>query len=80
MEALKTDVHIINHVPSKSVHKTPYELWTGRKSNINYLCIWGCPVEAKIFNPQLGKLDSKIIRCYFIGYPNKFKGYRFYCP
>ena len=26
------------------------------------------------------KLDSKTTRCYFIGYPNGFKGYIFYCP
>jgi transposase InsO family protein len=30
MEALKTAIHILNRVPSKSVAKTPYELWTGR--------------------------------------------------
>jgi hypothetical protein len=34
----------------------------------------------KIFNPQLEKLDLKTISCHFIGYPNKSKGYRFYCP
>jgi hypothetical protein len=75
MEALKTTAHIINHVPSKSVPKTPYELWIGRKPNINYLHIWGCLGEAKIFNLQLGKLDPKTIRCHFIGYPDKSKGY-----
>jgi hypothetical protein len=80
IEALKSVVHIINHVPSKSVPKTPYELWTGRKPSINYLHIWGCPTEANIFNPQLGKLDPKTISCHFIGYPDKSKGYRFYCP
>jgi hypothetical protein len=47
MEALKIIEHIINCVPSKLVSKTPYELWIGRKSNINYLHIWGCPAEAK---------------------------------
>ena len=31
MEALKTAVHILNRVPSKSVPKTPYELWNGKK-------------------------------------------------
>jgi hypothetical protein len=51
IEALKTTAHIINHVPSKSISKTPYELWTGRKPSINYLHVWGCPTEAKIFNP-----------------------------
>jgi hypothetical protein len=37
MEALKTTVHILNRVPSKSVPKTPYEIWTGRKPTLNYL-------------------------------------------
>jgi transposase InsO family protein len=37
MEALKTTVHILNRVPSKSVPKTPYEMWTGRKLTLNYL-------------------------------------------
>ncbi|KAJ9561618.1 hypothetical protein OSB04_006778 [Centaurea solstitialis] len=36
-EALKAAVHILNRVPSKSVPKTPYELWTGRKPKLNYL-------------------------------------------
>jgi hypothetical protein len=31
MEVLKTIIHILNWVPSKSVSKTPYELWTGHK-------------------------------------------------
>jgi hypothetical protein len=30
MEALKTAIHILNRIPSKSVPKTPYEMWTGR--------------------------------------------------
>jgi hypothetical protein len=37
MEALKIVIHILNRVPSKSVSKTPYELWTGHKSSLNYL-------------------------------------------
>jgi hypothetical protein len=36
-EALKTAVHILNRVPSKSVPKTPYEMWTDRKPTLNYL-------------------------------------------
>jgi hypothetical protein len=51
IEALNIVMHIINRVPSKSVPKTPYELWTGRKPSINYMHIWGCPAEMKIFNP-----------------------------
>jgi hypothetical protein len=80
MEALKTTAHILNRVPSKLVPKTPFELWNGRKLSLNCLKVWGCPAEAKLFDPQQKKLDSKMISCHFIGYPNKSKGYKFYCP
>lgn len=33
-----------------------------------------------IFNPQEKKLDPKTVNGYFIGYPERSKGYRFYCP
>ena len=42
--------------------------------------MWGCLVEAKIFNPHLGKLDAKIVSCHFIGYPDRSKGYHFFYP
>ena len=42
--------------------------------------MWGCPAEAKVSNPNTGKLDPKTVSCLFIGYPEKSKGYRFYCP
>src|SRR3954468_19559831 len=50
MEALKTAIHILNRVPSKSVPKTPYELWTGRVPSLHHLRVWGSPVEAKVYN------------------------------
>jgi hypothetical protein len=80
IETLKTVVHILNRVPSKSVPKIPYEMWTGRKSTLNYLHVWGCPAEAKLFNPSIEKLDPKTVSCHFIGYPDKLKGFCFYCP
>nr|GEV39912.1 hypothetical protein [Tanacetum cinerariifolium] len=79
-KALKTTTHILDRVPSKSVLKTPFELWTGRTPSLRHFKIWGCPAEAKIFNPQTKKLDSRTISCYFIGYPKRSKGYRFYYP
>jgi hypothetical protein len=62
------------------VPKTPYELWFGKKPSLNYLRVWGCPAETKLFNPQQKKLEDKTVSCYFIGYPDKSKGYRFYYP
>ena len=69
MEALKIAIHILNRVPSKSVPKTPYELWTGRVPSLNHLCVGESPAEAKVFNPNIRKLDPKTINCHFIGYP-----------
>jgi hypothetical protein len=77
---LKTSVYILNHVLSKSVPKTPYGLWIARKRTLNYLHVLGCLVEAKLFNPCIGKLDHKTVSCHFIGYLNKSKGFCFYCP
>jgi hypothetical protein len=42
--------------------------------------VWGCPAKAKVFNPDIRKLDPKTVSCHFIGYTEKSKGYRFYCP
>jgi hypothetical protein len=39
----------------------------------------GSPAEAKVFNPNIAKLDSKTVSYFFTGYPEKSKGFRFYC-
>jgi hypothetical protein len=77
---VKTVIHIFNRVSSKSVSKTSYELWTGHKPSLNYIRVWGCPAEAKIFNPNADKLEPKTVSYHFIGYPEKSKGFYFYCP
>jgi hypothetical protein len=77
MEDLKTVILILNRVSSKSVAKTPYELWPDRKPMLNYFHIWGCPPEVRIFNTGQGRLDERTTNCYFIGYPERSKGYRF---
>ena len=75
---VKTAIHILNRVPSESVPKTPYELWTGRVPSLNHLRVWGV-LLAKLFNLNIGKLDPKTVSYHFIGYPEKSKGFRFYC-
>ncbi|KAJ1387920.1 Retrovirus-related Pol polyprotein from transposon TNT 1-94 [Sesbania bispinosa] len=36
--------------------------------------------EVMIYNPHEKKLDGRTISGYFIDYPKKSKGYKFYCP
>uniref|UniRef100_A0A803M5E7 Integrase catalytic domain-containing protein n=1 Tax=Chenopodium quinoa TaxID=63459 RepID=A0A803M5E7_CHEQI len=80
IEALKTPAYILNRVPSKAVSKTPFELFKGWKPSLRHMRVWGCPSEVRIYNPQEKKLDPRTISGYFIGYAEKSKGYRFYCP
>ena len=35
-EAIKTAMYILNRVPSKSISKTPFELWIDRKPSLNH--------------------------------------------
>jgi hypothetical protein len=79
-EALKTSVYILNRVPSKVVPKTPIELWKGWKPSLRHFHIWGCPVEVRVYNPQLKILYPRTVSGYFIGYAENSKGYRFYRP
>ena len=79
-EALKTAVYILNRVPTKAVPKTPFELFKGWKPSLQHIRIWGCPSEVRVYNPQEKKLDPRTISGYFIGYAERSKGYRFYCP
>jgi hypothetical protein len=80
METLKIVVHIFNRVPSKSVPKTPFKIWAGEKPTLNYLHVWSCLAEAKLFKPSIGKLDPKTVSCHFIAYPDKSNWFCFYCP
>ena len=47
-EAIKTANYILNRVPSKSVLKTPFELWTSRKPSLNHFRVCGCPAEVRL--------------------------------
>src|SRR5215216_387323 len=73
---LETAAFTLNRAPSKSVEKTPYELWFGKKAKMSFLKIWGCDAYAKKF--QHDKLEPKLEKCVFIGYPKETVGYTFY--
>ncbi|KAK0574097.1 hypothetical protein LWI29_018105 [Acer saccharum] len=75
---LQTAIYILNDVPSKSVPKTPHELWTGRKPSLQHLRIFGCP--AHVLKGKTEKMESRSETCIFVGYPKETKGYYFYSP
>ena len=45
--ALETAAFTLNRVPSKSVDKTPHEMWTRKSPSLSFLKIWGCEAFVK---------------------------------
>ncbi|KAK8672322.1 hypothetical protein V6N13_110695 [Hibiscus sabdariffa] len=74
--ALETAAFTLNRVPSKSVQKTPHEMWTGKRPNVSFMKIWGC--KAYVKHQMSTTLESKSEKCTFVGYPKETKGYYFY--
>ena len=54
----------------------PYEIWNGKASSLKYIRIWGCPAFIKKL--KLDKLNAKLIKGKFVGYPKDSLGYCFY--
>ena len=73
-----TSAYILNHIPSKSVSTTPYEIWHGKAPSLKHLKIWGYPTYIKKL--KIEKLDARSIKGRFIGYPKDSLGYYFYLP
>nr|GEV89755.1 zinc finger, CCHC-type [Tanacetum cinerariifolium] len=55
---------------------TPYELWTKRKPNLNYLRVWGCRTDVRLLDLKLKNLGKKGIECIFVGYAKHSKAFR----
>ncbi|KAH9695612.1 hypothetical protein KPL71_022838 [Citrus sinensis] len=56
--------------------KTPQEVWSGKPPNLSNLRVFGCPAYAHI---SQGKLEPRVVKGYFIGYPEGIKGYKIWC-
>ena len=76
----KTALYIFNRVLNKSVLKIFFKFWNDRKSNLNYFRIWDYLIKVRIYNLIEKKTNPKTSRCYFIGYLEHAKRYRFYSP
>jgi hypothetical protein len=45
--ALETAAFTLNRGPTKSVERTPYEIWTGKRPRLSFLKLWGCEAYVK---------------------------------
>uniref|UniRef100_A0A2N9I1Q4 Uncharacterized protein n=1 Tax=Fagus sylvatica TaxID=28930 RepID=A0A2N9I1Q4_FAGSY len=68
--------HLNFKVLSKKIQSSPYELWNGRKPNLNYLKVWGCIAYFRVPDPKRTKLGPRAIKSVFVGYAVNSKAYR----
>ncbi|GKC03397.1 zinc finger, CCHC-type containing protein [Tanacetum coccineum] len=67
-----------SRIPNKRNMITPYELWTKRKPNLNYLRVWGYRADVRLLDPKLKTLGERGIECVFVGYAEHSKAFKFY--
>ncbi|KAK8538777.1 hypothetical protein V6N12_034485 [Hibiscus sabdariffa] len=75
--ALETTAFTLNRVPSKSVQKTPHEMWTGKRPNMSFMKVWGCKAYVKHqmstkLEPKSQKINGVFLEKEFLS--NKGKG------
>ncbi|KAL0428049.1 UNVERIFIED_CONTAM: Copia protein [Sesamum latifolium] len=59
--------------------KLPKSLWIEALKTAVYI-LNRVPTKVRVYNPQEKKLDPRTITGYFVGYAERSKGYRYYCP
>jgi hypothetical protein len=74
--ALEIAMFTLNRIPTKSIERTPYEIWTRKCPGLSFIKVWGC--EAYVKRLMSDKLTLKSDKYFFVGYPRETKGYYFY--
>jgi hypothetical protein len=80
-EALAALVHVWNRCPTAALdNATPYELWNRRKPDVSHLRVWGCTAYVHVQKDKRPALHPHYGKYVFIGYPDGYKGWKFYNP
>lgn len=80
-EATAAAVYLINISLMKVIYNsTPYELWTGVKTNVKHLKVFGCLAFTQVPSQKRMKLESKSEMEIFVGYCLQTKTYKVYNP
>lgn len=79
-EAANTAVYLKNRSTASGIEKTPYEMWFGRKPDLQHLRVFGSPVMVHTPKEKRAKWDRKSTKHILVGYSDNVKGYRIYNP
>ena len=80
-EAIGCSVYLLNRSPTVTIQdKIPEEAWSGTKTSVAHLRIFGSVSFAHIPSELKIKLDKKSEHFIFIGYSEQHKAYKLYNP
>ncbi|KAG7585452.1 Ribonuclease H-like superfamily [Arabidopsis thaliana x Arabidopsis arenosa] len=80
-EAVRHSTYLINRIGTRVLNaQTPYEVYKGRKPNIEHLRVFGCLGYAKIDGAHLKKLDDRSKALVHLGTEPGTKAYRLLDP
>lgn len=74
---MKTAVHLINRLPKAKLGFTsPFEKLGNVKPMVSYFKVFGSVCYVFLHDHLRTKFDKKAIKCIFVGYDNRRKGWR----
>jgi len=80
-ECLAALTHVWNRCSGEATkNTTPYQAWHGQIPDVSHLRAWGCTAYMHIQKDKCSPLGSHMEKCVFIGYPEGYKGWKFYIP
>ena len=81
-DVVSTACFLINRMPSSILNwATPYhQLFPNNPLFLIDPKVFGSTYFVQDVRPHVSKLDSKSLKCIFVGYSRVQKGYRCYCP
>jgi hypothetical protein len=78
-DAVLCVVYVKNKCPSHALQKkTHYEMWYEHISSVRHLMVFGSTCYVLIPKEQRRNLNTRIHKCFFLGYSNTTKGYHLY--
>lgn len=80
-EAVRHSIYVLNRLPTRALsEKTPYEVWTGMKPNLEHIRVFGCVCHMKVPSVQTTKLDDRSKLVVNLGKEPGTKAYRLLDP
>ena len=75
-EAVNYASYLVNMSPSTTINfQIPEEIWQGESVDYSTLQIFGCPAYSLVDSQKMNKLESKSMKCIFIGFTKGVKGF-----